>query len=139
MSLLFRAVFCSVLSFYVVCPVVLFLRSYAPLCSALPCLCSALLCSALLCSALLFFALLLSALPLPYLLCSSGPDLKRNRLFSILPSITLALQTATFPAVCLRVWVTDHCLQYVRVSSNQDLIWCVKIGLYVGFWVHRGS
>ena len=25
-----------------------------------------------------------------------------------------------------------------RVDSNQDLIWCVKIGVYMGFWVHRG-
>ena len=27
----------------------------------------------------------------------------------------------------------------VKVHSNQDLIWCVKIGVYMGFWVHRGS
>ena len=26
-----------------------------------------------------------------------------------------------------------------RVHSNQDLIWCAKIGVNVGFWVHRGS
>ena len=26
-----------------------------------------------------------------------------------------------------------------RVPSNQDLIWCVKRGVYMGFWVHRGS
>ena len=25
------------------------------------------------------------------------------------------------------------------VHNNQDLIWCVKIGVYMGFWVHRGS
>ena len=25
------------------------------------------------------------------------------------------------------------------VHINQDLIWCVKIGVYMGFWVHRGS
>ena len=25
------------------------------------------------------------------------------------------------------------------VHSNQDLAWCVKIGVYMGFWVHRGS
>ena len=24
-------------------------------------------------------------------------------------------------------------------GSNQDLIWCVIIGVYMGFWVHRGS
>ena len=23
--------------------------------------------------------------------------------------------------------------------SNQDLIWCVKIGVCMDFWVHRGS
>ena len=27
----------------------------------------------------------------------------------------------------------------VKVHSNQDLIWCVKIGVYKGFGVHRGS
>ena len=25
------------------------------------------------------------------------------------------------------------------LHSNEDLIWCVKIGVYVGFWVRRGS
>ena len=25
------------------------------------------------------------------------------------------------------------------VHSNQDLIWCEKMGVYMGFWVHRGS
>ena len=30
-------------------------------------------------------------------------------------------------------------LQFMGVHSNQDLIWCVKIGAYMGFWVHRGS
>ena len=24
------------------------------------------------------------------------------------------------------------------VQSNQDLIWCVKIGRQIVFWVHRG-
>ena len=27
----------------------------------------------------------------------------------------------------------------LKVHSNQNLIWCVKIGVYMGFWVHRGS
>ena len=25
------------------------------------------------------------------------------------------------------------------VHSSQDLLLCVKIGVYMGFWVHRGS
>ena len=25
------------------------------------------------------------------------------------------------------------------VHTNQDLLWCVKIGVYTSFWVHRGS
>ena len=25
------------------------------------------------------------------------------------------------------------------VHNNQDLIWCVKMGVYMGFWDHRGS
>ena len=24
------------------------------------------------------------------------------------------------------------------VNNNQDLIWCAKRGVYMGFWVHRG-
>ena len=28
---------------------------------------------------------------------------------------------------------------FTGVHNNQDLIWCVKMGVYVGFWVHRGS
>ena len=27
----------------------------------------------------------------------------------------------------------------IAVSYNQDLIWCVKNWVYMGFWVHRGS
>ena len=27
----------------------------------------------------------------------------------------------------------------VKVHSNQDLFWYVKIGACMGFWVHRGS
>ena len=27
---------------------------------------------------------------------------------------------------------------FTGVHSNQDLIWCVKTGVYMGFWVHRG-
>ena len=30
-------------------------------------------------------------------------------------------------------------LIFTEVHINQDLIWCVKIGLYMGFCVHRGS
>ena len=25
------------------------------------------------------------------------------------------------------------------LRCNQDLIWCVEIGVYMGFWVHAGS
>ena len=27
----------------------------------------------------------------------------------------------------------------VDSNSNQDLIWCVEIRVYMGFWDHRGS
>ena len=30
-------------------------------------------------------------------------------------------------------------LLFTWVHSNQDLIWCVKIGVYSGFCVHDGS
>ena len=30
-------------------------------------------------------------------------------------------------------------LWLVGVRSNQDLLWCVKIGVYMGFGIHRGS
>ncbi|CAN0105084.1 unnamed protein product [Scytosiphon promiscuus] len=43
-----------------------------------------------------------------------------KRLFSVLPCYTLALQTATYASVCLRVWVTDQCLQYSRSNANVD-------------------
>ena len=35
----------------------------------------------------------------------------------------------------------SHTLLYHEGTycSNQDLIWCIKIGVYMGFWVHRGS
>ena len=28
---------------------------------------------------------------------------------------------------------------FTGVHINQDLIWCVKMGVYMGFWVHGGS
>ena len=28
---------------------------------------------------------------------------------------------------------------FKEVHSNQDLMGCVKIGVYMGFWVYRGS
>ena len=27
---------------------------------------------------------------------------------------------------------------FTMVHSNQDLTWCVKVGVYMGFWDHRG-
>ena len=30
-------------------------------------------------------------------------------------------------------------LFFTGVHINQDLIWCVKMGVYMGFWVHGGS
>ena len=42
------------------------------------------------------------------------------------------------------VWIYIYILMYhmyniTRVHSNQDLIWCVKIGVYMGFWAHCRS
>ena len=34
--------------------------------------------------------------------------------------------------------VLRSCRHFTRVHSNQDLTWCVKIGLYVGLWHHLG-
>ena len=30
-------------------------------------------------------------------------------------------------------------IYYTGVDSSQDLVWCVEIGLYMGYWVHRWS
>ena len=40
-----------------------------------------------------------------------------------------------------RLEQTDHGLDYLftGVHINQDLIWCVKNGVCMGFWVHGGS
>ena len=33
----------------------------------------------------------------------------------------------------------DVTARFTGVHINQDLIWRVKAGVYLGFWVHRGS
>ena len=34
---------------------------------------------------------------------------------------------------------TEYLVIFTGVPSNQDRMLCVKIRLYLGFWVHRGS
>ena len=33
--------------------------------------------------------------------------------------------------------IADSSSYFTGVHTNQDLIWCVKIGVYMGFWVYR--
>ena len=35
------------------------------------------------------------------------------------------------------VWCVK--IGYMGVHSNEDLIWCVKMGVYMAFCLHRGS
>ena len=44
------------------------------------------------------------------------------------------------PVLRRDTWWSDgfQVCNITRVDINQDLIWCVKIGVYMGFWVHHG-
>ena len=64
--------------------------------------------------------------------------------------LTLYAMTASSPprmvhGICCSGRVMVPGIRYVRgncitgVYSHQDLLWCVKIGVYIRFWVHRGS
>ena len=77
------------------------------------------------------------------------PTLARIRYMSCFdlthaPVATTARAAATGP-VSMSTWPdpegsdTVHPNSITGAHSNQDLVWCVKIGVYMGFWVHRGS
>ena len=56
---------------------------------------------------------------------------RRNAFFSG------AMLTLVYPFMCIYIWASIHTITGVR--SNQDLIWCVKIEVYMGFNVYGGS
>ena len=35
-------------------------------------------------------------------------------------------------------WITRTMVLFKGIHSIQDLIWCVEMGVYIIFWVHRG-
>ena len=53
----------------------------------------------------------------------------------------ITVLNALFPQVKTQPGLGQRscCLLFTGVRSNQDLIWCVKIGVYMGFSLRRGS
>ena len=52
---------------------------------------------------------------------------------------TAVVVVSTFAAyICTAANSSIKTTVFTGVHSNQDLRWCVKIGVYMGFWAHRG-
>ena len=62
-----------------------------------------------------------------------GPNRKKGYVTRLYYTTTATATTCTTTTTSTTITST-----ITGVRSNQDLIWCEKMGVYMGFWVHRG-